>query len=198
MNFLLAAWETALEEAGRVGLARERLLRDRLVPHSRGLEILPIPHRLGRLAVRRFLARHGCRPGEGERLPIELADALAGPLAELPAGETGVLPVVLGNPPYAGRSANRGAWITGLLHGYRLPDGREEPGYYRVDGRPLGERNPKWLQDDAVKFLRLAQWRVDQAGAGLVALVLNHNGLDAPTFRGLRASLLGTFDESTP
>ena len=99
MNFLLAAWETALEEAGRVGLAPDQLLRDRLVPHSRGLEILPIPHRLGRLAVRRFLARHGCRPGEGERLPIELADALAGPLAEPPAGETARPPRRPRQPP---------------------------------------------------------------------------------------------------
>ncbi|HEV7506564.1 MAG TPA: hypothetical protein VGS07_16805 [Thermoanaerobaculia bacterium] len=38
-------------------------------------------------------------------------------------------------------------------------------------GQPLGERNPKWLQDDYVKFLRLAQWKIDQAGEGIVAFV---------------------------
>ena len=30
--------------------------------------------------------------------------------------------------------------------------------YYFVDGQPLGERNPKWIQDDYVKFLCFGQW----------------------------------------
>jgi hypothetical protein len=103
--------------------------------------------------------------------------------------------VVLGNPPFSGRSANPGSWIRDLLRGYELPDGRSDDGYFRVDGRPLGERNVKWLQDDSVKFLRLAQWLIDRNGEGVVAFVVNHNGLEAPTFSGLRQSLLRTFDQ---
>src|SRR3989441_5700046 len=34
--------------------------------------------------------------------------------------------------------------------------------YYFCDGQPLGERNPKWLQDDYVKFLRWGQWRIEK------------------------------------
>jgi len=59
----------------------------------------------------------------------------------------------------------------------------------------LGETNMKWLQDDYVKFLRLAQWMIDRNGEGVVGFVVNHNCLEAPTFRGLRRSLLRTFDQ---
>ena len=99
--------------------------------------------------------------------------------------------VVLGNPPYSGHSANKGKWITDLLHG-RIAN---SPGdYFSVDGRPLGERNPKWLNDDYVKFIRFAQWRIEQTGYGALAFITNHSYLDNPTFRGMRQSLLQTFD----
>ena len=43
--------------------------------------------------------------------------------------------VVLGNPPYSYESSNTGEWISGLVRDY-----------YKVDGKDLGERNPKGLQ----------------------------------------------------
>jgi predicted helicase len=64
--------------------------------------------------------------------------------------------------------------------------------YYEVDGQPLGERKT-WLQDDYVKFMRLAHWIVESTGCGVVGLVTNHGYLDNPTFRGLRYQLLQTF-----
>ena len=67
--------------------------------------------------------------------------------------------------------------------------------YYEVDGKPLDEKNPKWLQDDYVKFLRFAQWKIHKAGRGIVAMITNHSYLDNPTFRGMRQSLIKTFNE---
>jgi len=67
--------------------------------------------------------------------------------------------------------------------------------YYFVDGQPLEEKNPKWLQDDYVKFLRFAQWKIQTAGYGIVGMITNHSYLDNPTFRGMRQSLIKTFDE---
>jgi predicted helicase len=64
-----------------------------------------------------------------------------------------------------------------------------------VDGKPLGERNPKGLLDDYVKFIRFAQYRVAETGYGVVALITNHGYLDNPTFRGMRQNLMQTFDE---
>ena len=54
----------------------------------------------------------------------------------------------------------------------------------------LGEKNPKWLQDDYVKFIRFAQWKIDQAGEGVLGFITNHSYLDNPTFRGMRQSLM--------
>jgi len=68
--------------------------------------------------------------------------------------------------------------------------------YYKVvDGQWLGERNPKWLQDDYVKFVRFAQWKIDQNGEGVLGFITNHSYLDNPTFRGMRQSLMNSFDE---
>jgi predicted helicase len=92
--------------------------------------------------------------------------------------------VVLGNPPYSGHSANRGAWIREKVAEYRegVP-GLDRPG------------QGKWLQDDYVKFLRFGQWRIEQSGAGVLAFITNHAYLDNPTFRGMRRSLMRTFGE---
>ena len=100
--------------------------------------------------------------------------------------------VVVGNPPYSGHSANKGKWIRDLLRGN--VSGSSES-YFSVDGQPLGERNPKWLNDDYVKFIRFAQWRIEKTGEGVLGFVTNHSYLDNPTFRGMRQSLLNTFDE---
>lgn len=92
--------------------------------------------------------------------------------------------VVLGNPPYSGHSANKNDWITDLVWDYKrgLPD-LQKPG------------QAKWLQDDYVKFIRFAQWRIDKTGAGILGFVTNHGYLSNPTFRGMRLSLMKTFDE---
>ena len=101
--------------------------------------------------------------------------------------------VVLGNPPYSGHSANKGQWIRDLLRG---KDGVATTGsYFHVDGGPLQERNPKWLNDDYVKFIRYAQRRIERTGEGVLAFVTNHSYLDNPTFPGMRQSLLDTFDD---
>jgi len=105
--------------------------------------------------------------------------------------------VVLGNPPYSGVSSNKGAWINGLLKG-AIPDGQggtiSTASYYHIDGKPLGEKKT-WLQDDYVKFIRWAQWRVEQTGHGILSFITNHGYLDNPTFRGMRWSLMQAFDD---
>lgn len=99
--------------------------------------------------------------------------------------------VILGNPPYSGTSANVNDWTEELLK--TDIDGAQS--YYKVDGNPLGERNPKMLQDDYVKFLRFAQWKIQKAGKGIVAMITNHAWLENPTFRGMRQSMMNTFDK---
>jgi len=98
--------------------------------------------------------------------------------------------IILGNPPYSGISSNVNDWTEKLLK--EDIDGCQS--YYKVDGKPLGEKK-LWLQDDYVKFLRFAQWKIQKSGFGIVGMITNHGYLDNPTFRGMRQSLMKTFDE---
>ncbi|GAA8544929.1 DNA methyltransferase [Helicobacter pylori] len=59
----------------------------------------------------------------------------------------------------------------------------------------LDEKNPKWLLDDYVKFMRFAQNKIESLGHGLFGFISNNAFLDNPTFRGLRCSLLECYDE---
>jgi hypothetical protein len=92
--------------------------------------------------------------------------------------------IIIGNPPYSGNSANTGEWISQLVQDY-----------YQVDGTRLGERNPKWLQDDYVKFTRAGQFLCGQTSLAVFGFITNHGYIDNPTFRGMRQSLLATFCE---
>ena len=92
--------------------------------------------------------------------------------------------VVMGNPPYSGHSANTGAWIENLLKDYK-----QEP-----KGGRLQEKNPKWLNDDYVKFIRFGQHFIDKNKEGILAYINNHSFLDNPTFRGMRWHLMNSFD----
>lgn len=94
--------------------------------------------------------------------------------------------VVLGNPPYSGESANKGKWIMDLMDAYK-----KEPG----GKQKLQERNSKWINADENKFVRMAQHLIQKTGEGIVAYIMPHNYLDAPTFRGMRWHLLKTYDK---
>jgi len=167
-------------------------------------ELLPAPYVIGHLKASRFLEEIGLKE---ERLKFYLTNALefehkmAGYLfspqwakelqeADRIKREERML-VVLGNPPYSGISANNTEEINSFLK--RDVEGCQS--YYKVDGKKLNEKNPKWLQDDYVKFIRFAQWKVNQSGRGVVGFITNHSYIDNPTFRGMRQSLLKTFDE---
>lgn len=93
---------------------------------------------------------------------------------------------VIGNPPYSGESANKGAWISGLMEAYK-----KEPGGLQK----LQERNPKWINDDYVKFIRLAEHMIAKNGEGVLGFITNHGYLDNPTFRGMRWQLMESFDQ---
>ena len=196
-------------------------VREHLLPRIFGFELLMAPYAVAHFKLALQLAGHDLDPeqraqwaydfGSDERLGIYLTNALEGPhehtglpiftqfLADESAAANEIkrdLPImiVMGNPPYSGHSSNKGKWIANLLKG-KLPNGEKTTSYYEVDGKPLGERNSKWLQDDYVKFIRFGQWRIEQSGGGILAFISNNGYLDNPTFRGMRQSLMETFTE---
>ncbi|MGV8964121.1 MAG: type ISP restriction/modification enzyme, partial [Candidatus Saccharimonadaceae bacterium] len=93
---------------------------------------------------------------------------------------------IIGNPPYSGESANKGDWIMNLMEDYKKEPGGKEK---------LKERNPKWINDDYVKFLRYGQHYIEKNGSGVLAFINPHGFLDNPTFRGMRWNLLKTYDK---
>lgn len=104
--------------------------------------------------------------------------------ANIIKNETPIM-VVMGNPPYSGESFNKGEYAMKLVEKYKVEPGGEEK---------LKERNPKWLNDDYVKFIAFAEEMVQKTGEGIVAMITNHGYLDNPTFRGMRWHLVKTFD----
>lgn len=210
-TFLVEAFRKAIETCGtKYGRAAvPALVRDHLLPHGFGFELMMAPYAIGHLKMSLFLAEQGYTLRDEDRVNLLLTNALEREdldQASLPgfpslarevrkAAEVKTdrrIGVVIGNPPYSGWSENRSEAADRMLRESHAPG---DEGYYRVDGRPLGERNAKWLQDDYVKFLRFAQRRIDESGEGVVGLVLNHSYLDNPTFRGLRRSLMNSFEE---
>lgn len=91
--------------------------------------------------------------------------------------------VIMGNPPYSGISANMGKWVTDLIEDYKY-----------VDGKHFRERK-HWLQDDYVKFIRFAEWKINKSGEGVIGYITSHSYLDNPTFRGMRQHLMKSFNE---
>ncbi len=203
MTFVARAAQLAVAEfESKYGAGgRSDFIRRHILANFHAFELMMAPYAVGHLKMSFFLEELGHRLADDERVSFYLTNTLDNEELEqsrLPgfsalAEESRLagavkrkapILVILGNPPYSGHSTNTGAWIRGLIDDYK----KDAPEL----NRPA---QAKWLQDDYVKFLRFAQWKIDQIGQGVVGMITNHSYLDNPTFRGMRQSLMRTFDE---
>ena len=173
-----------------------------LLPRLIGFELLMASYAMAHLQIDLLLTETNYNPSKEQRLKIYLTNSL-----EESHPDTGTLfanwlsneaneanfikrdipvMVVMGNPPYSGESANKGEWIAGLMEDYKKEPGGKEK---------LRERNPKWINDDYVKFIRYGQHYIEKNGSGILAFINPHGFLDNPTFRGMRWNLLKTYDK---
>ena len=173
-----------------------------LLPRLNGFELLMASYAMAHLQMDLLLTETGYKPTKDQRLRIYLTNSL-----EESHPDTGTLfanwlsseaneanfikrdsPVmcIIGNPPYSGESQNKGEWIMKLMEDYKKEPGGKEK---------LKERNPKWINDDYVKFLRYGQHYIEKNGSGVLAFINPHGFLDNPTFRGMRWNLLKTYDK---
>ena len=176
---------------------------DHLIPRLHGFELLMASYAVAHLKLDMLLTETGFSQSNNQkRLKIYLTNSL-----EECHPDTGTLwaswlsneaseanhikrdcpvMVMIGNPPYNGESKNKGEWIMHLMESYKKEPGGEVQ---------LNERNPKWINDDYVKFIRLAQDYIERNRNGVIGFINPHGFLDNPTFRGMRWNLLKTFDK---
>lgn len=175
-------------------------LRENTLKHFFGFELLAAPYVLAHLKIGQQLESFGIadvdanifltntliEPGEHPRLPgpFEIAISEDGREADQVKQEEKIL-VIVGNPPYEG-------------HSYNTYDRIDD--YKSINGEPLGERNPKWLQNDYVKFIRWAERKIAESEEGgfrygVIGLITDSSYLGGVIFRGMRKHLLDNFDE---
>ncbi|ECH3938232.1 DNA methyltransferase [Campylobacter jejuni] len=126
--------------------------------------------------------------------------------------------IITGNPPYSGASRNKGLYEDENKISYGLEPSKanlskEQKEYINLyfqektkqntktfkaiyeKHKLENEKNTKWLLDDYVKFIRFAQSKIDSQESGIFAFISNNSFLDNPTFRGMRYSLMQSFDK---
>ncbi len=126
--------------------------------------------------------------------------------------------IITGNPPYSGASSNKGLYEDEIKISYGLEPSKanlskEQKKYINLyfqektkqntntfkaiyeKHKLENEKNPKWLLDDYVKFIRFAQSKIDSQENGIFAFISNNSFLDNSTFRGMRYSLMQSFDK---
>ncbi len=176
-----------------------------LLPRLHGFEYMMAPYAMSYLKLDMVLAELDYTPPEEnpKRMSIYLTNSLTDTAKDIPdltfndllaeevEGAANIkdnqpIMCVIGNPPYLMESKNKDPWILNLLEDYK-----KEPN----SGKLLKERNSKSINDDYVKFIRMAQHMVEKNGEGVVGMITNHSYLEGLTFRGMRWQLMQRFDE---
>ena len=205
-------WRAQGHGADRIQSLWNDYVPKHLLPRLHGYELLMAPYAIAHLKIGLKLYETGYRFEEDERARVYLTNALEPPakgqltLDFLPALAREAeavneikrelrFTVVIGNPPYLGEAGRGGDWIAALMRGREIQSGRSTLSYFAVDGEPLRERNPKWLNDLYVRFTRLSHWLLEASGRGVHGFITNHGYIDNPTFRGMRWALLASFDK---
>lgn len=202
---------------GQEGLWAEDVV-SHIVPRINAFEYLMAPYTMAHLKLATSLGLDKIQDERVERLNIFLTNSLEEdhPESELPIArfitdesnaaniikrETPVM-VVMGNPPYNEKSANTGEWIMNLMDDYK-----QEPGMSRIQvsrskrtgkityKNTLKGANPKGINNDYCKFIRLGQNFVERTNEGVLAYITANTYLDSRLFRGMRYELLKSFDK---
>ena len=191
-------------QSGQAGLWPS-YVNDNLIPRLFGFELMMAPYTVAHLKLAMMLRETGVNklktrlnvfltntleegiPIQPDLFSLGLTEAVTeeSRLAAEVKSEKPVM-VVMGNPPYSAESNNKTDYANSLVDKYKF-----EPGGLQK----LKERNPKWLNDDYVKFIAFAEDMIERNGSGIVGMITNNGFLDNPTFRGMRWHLARTFDK---
>ncbi len=192
-SFVLALKE--IRDAGLTGIEKEKV-KNHLLKDFYGFELLVSPYVIAHLKLDTLLRKEGYEINGDERVqvyltntldPRETIESLHGFLKEL-TQETLIantvklkkpILVIMGNPPYSVSSSNKSEWITKLMKDYK---------------EGLEERNIQPLDDDYIKFIRFAQWKIEQNTEGIIGIISNNGYLDGMIHRKMREEILRAFN----
>ena len=169
-------------------------VEEHLIPRLNGFELLMASYAMAHLKLDLLLLETGYKPINQKRFNIFLTNSLEearvtqNTLFQWFAKESleanrvkkdSPIMIVMGNPPYAVSSSNKGEWIQELIKDYK---------------KDLNERKIN-LDDDYIKFIRYGQHYIDKNGEGILAYISNNSFIDGITHRQMRKSLLESFDK---
>lgn len=214
-TFLMSAMQQvyALVNKQNVALGQEmvnkefnRVVVRHILKHFYGFELLVAPYAIAHLKLTLLLEDLGFsfkgirENGENNpnRLKVYLANTLDDPntppqaplfgynsiseeseAARKVKKDTPIL-AIIGNPPYSNfGQMNKSEWILNLIKDYKVG---------------LNERKIN-IDDDFIKFIRFAQWKLDSVGQGVFAMITNNTYIDGITHRRMRRSIMNSFDE---
>ena len=174
---------------------KQKLIQERLLKNFYGFEYLMAPYTIAHLKLSQYLKENGYPLNDNERLKIYLTDTLdhskhegisyfkkitkEGQEANQIKLQENLL-VLMGNPPYNSGSKNNKKWIMDSLTIYK---------------EGLNEKNIQPLNDDYIKFIRYAHWKIEKNDKGIIGIISNNSYLDGLIHRVMRKELLKTFDK---
>ena len=193
---LFAKWKAEGHGEKKIDALWNEYVPKHLLTRLHGYELLMAPYAIAHLKIGLKLYETGYRFGSDERARVYLTNALEPAqdfsgrfefaisalaheaLAVNTIKDKRRFTVVIGNPPYSNfGQLNRSPFILRLLEDYK---------------RGLGERKLN-LDDDFIKFVRLAQWLLDATGFGALGMITNSTFLDGVNHRRMRELLIRSF-----
>ena len=197
-TFMLGAIERAFENAKKNGISGvwENIVSDFILKRLYGFEFLIVPYVLAHFRIHEYLKDLNYDYKKNDRLQLYLTNTLdnsaGGQVKMFPQmqaesdnayrikNEEPIL-VIMGNPPYNSKSEeiNRKDWIMDKLKDYK---------------ENLNEKNIN-LEDDYIKFIRFAHWKMEKIKKGIIGIVVNNSFINGLTHREMRRKLMQTFDE---
>ena len=197
-TFMLGAIEKAFENAKQNGIAGvwENIVSDFILKRLYGFEFLIVPYVLAHFRIHEYLKDLNYDYKKKDRLQLYLTNTLdnsaGGQVKMFPQmqaesdnaykikNEEPIL-VIMGNPPYNNKSEeiNRKEWIENLLKDYK---------------ENLNEKKIN-LDDNYIKFIRFAHWKMENAEKGIIGIIVNNSFISGVTHREMRRKLMQTFDE---
>lgn len=200
---------------GQEGLWNSDVI-EHIIPRLNGFEYLIAPYTMAHLKLATSLRLDSITSELPERLNIFLTNSLEeehanetfefaryltdeSNAASTIKRETPVM-VVLGNPPYKEKSANKGKWIMDLMDLYKQEPGKEQERKTTKRGKivcknTLQETNYKGINNDYCKFIRLGHNFVKKTQEGVLAYICGNTFTKTNIFRGMRYRLLRDFDD---